>query len=287
MMNNVFPEIGSNLVMVLDNSMSPLPHAGATYPMATSMQYLTPPTFPAQSSFDSSNAFTVFCPIHDVYEPRISQVYSQPFYTSDLWHYQYQSLQIPQPPSTSAKAPSLHQSHNEWTNNHCPRPAKGAPPALREVKGESKGRLEDGESLEGVETTQNGSLALEENYQYRNVYKSILRHMNTYAIRNKDALIKRLLNAGYKRAEILKKFDRLEYYSELERRKGYRKMSPKLVKYAANYKSPYSYILKETLEEVMKRWNEMKLGKIIKKNLKIYKEVCKKYYETVLKRFRQ
>lgn len=286
-MNNVFPDISSNLVMVLDSSMGPLSHAGAIYPIANSMQYLASPTIPAQSSFDSTNTFTVFCPMHNMHEPRIPQVYSQPFYTSDPWHYQYQSLQTPQPAPTSATAPSLRQPRNEPTNNHRPRPAKAGPLVLREVKPESKEKLKDGESLEGIETTQNECLATEENYQYRNVYKSILRHMNTYAIRNKDALTKRLLNAGYKRAEILRTFDRLEYYSELERRKGYRKMSPKLVKYAASCKSPYSYILKETLEEVTKRWNEMKLGKIIKKNLKIYKEVCRKYYETVLERFRQ
>lgn len=142
-------------------------------------------------------------------------------------------------------------------------------------------KIEEDNSLQELDLSDDGTLP-DGNYKYRNVYKSIIRRMNAYAARNKEKLTSVLLDKGFKKEDVQRAFTRLEHYNELERKKGFKKMSPKLVKCAASLPSPYSYILKGALEETMQEWKQMKHGKVIKKNLGTYKEVCERYYKKTM-----
>lgn len=145
--------------------------------------------------------------------------------------------------------------------------------------------LKEDESLQKMESSLDLELSTKENYKYRNVCKYLLRHMNTYTNKSKAKLTELLLNIEYEEKKIKKAFEKLEYYGYLERKKGCKKMSAKLIKYAITTKSIYSYILKETLEDIIQNWNQMNFGKIIRKNLGVYREICSKFYEKLLEIF--
>ena len=136
----------------------------------------------------------------------------------------------------------------------------GKPQKLKSAMPKAKGKIEEDGTLKGIRIVDEIDPLPDGNYKYRNAYKSFIRKMNMCAKRNKEKVTKALEKAKYTITEINHAFERLDYYNDLERKKGFKKLSPQLIKYSATFRSPYSYILKEALEEIMKDWTEMKLG---------------------------
>lgn len=115
-------------------------------------------------------------------------------------------------------------------------------------------------------------------YERRNVYKSIARHMNSYFKENVKEVMSMLKKNGFNEDEIEEAYQFVEKMSEKEKRKGMPKRSKTIINLILVSKNIYVYILKETLEYMIKRWTIEKGRKVLQKNIEVYKEVCLKYY---------
>ena len=115
-------------------------------------------------------------------------------------------------------------------------------------------------------------------YKRRNVYKSVIRHMLSYSRKNKSEIRKMLESNGFLRSDINKAFEYFSHLSELEREKGSSKRPQRTINDILETKSIYTYILKESLESMMKELEIKGNGKIMRKNINIYIDVCKKYH---------
>lgn len=247
------------------------------------IRYFVPPNLYAQSWYKPANNFVLFYPYFDQSMHSYPYVYS----SGQLSH-------LPIPYDLQYQGVTFQGSNVKHISAIPSQISSDEPIRIEQVQKSKENSLEkenhsveqrEDESLQEVESSFDLELSTKENYKYRNVCKSILRHMNAYIIRNKVKLTDILLNVGYREEEIKRGFKRLEDYGDLERRKGCKKMSAKLVKYAITSKSLYSYVLKETLDEIIKNWNQMRFGKIIRKNFGVYKEICNKCYEKLLEIF--
>ncbi len=116
-------------------------------------------------------------------------------------------------------------------------------------------------------------------YMYRNVYKSILRNMFSYFKNNKDEMMRILIEAGFDTNEIEHAFFKITYYNDNERKKGNKKLSQRIIKKVLAKKSIYLYVLRETLNAMLKNQEQGKLGRVTKRNYESYTEVCKACYE--------
>ena len=97
-------------------------------------------------------------------------------------------------------------------------------------------------------------------YKKRNVYKSIIRSMLRHMRKYREDLIKMLIKAGYCVKDIEHAFYKLNSYNDMERQKGNKKKSQIILKQITKTKCIYSYILKETLDSIM-RSEERRGGK--------------------------
>ena len=120
-------------------------------------------------------------------------------------------------------------------------------------------------------------------YKRRNVYKSVVRHMFSYVRKNRDDILSILKNIGYSIPEIEHAFFKVNYYNDEERQRGGKKRSQNIVKNIVAKNTIYVPILRETLFAMMKRWEDGKYGKVSKRNLTVYKEVCRKYYDETVR----
>lgn len=120
-------------------------------------------------------------------------------------------------------------------------------------------------------------------YKRRNVYKSIVRHMFSYIRKNRDGIIKILLAAGYPMNEIEHAFFEVSCYNDLEQQRGNKKQSQTTIRKMVDKPTIYTYILRETLNAMIKGWNEGKHGKVATKNLATYRDVCLAYYNEAVK----
>eukprot|EP00830_Metopus_es_P020532 TRINITY_DN8186_c0_g1_i1.p1 TRINITY_DN8186_c0_g1~~TRINITY_DN8186_c0_g1_i1.p1 ORF type:complete len:362 (+),score=48.34 TRINITY_DN8186_c0_g1_i1:34-1086(+) len=119
-------------------------------------------------------------------------------------------------------------------------------------------------------------------YKKRNVYKSVIRHVYSYMRKNRDEVFAILQRNHYSLQEIEHAFYKINFYNDMERQKGNPKKSQAIIKKIVEKKSIYTYLLRETLNAMMKNWEQGKLGKVSKSNCEIYREVSQKYYlETV------
>jgi len=268
-MNNLFLKKGANLTPIPSLPMFHPLGLYSTYLKANSMDYLVHQTPFPQITHNQNQKYVVVYPYLNLLTTNSSYAHSnlQVSNVLDLHSLQYQSL-TPQAqvPENLAIALSHHPDKEETKK-----------PTERFIKNSD---LID-ESVERIEISFDCSVS--KSYKYRNVCKSFVRHMNSYANKFKAEVRTILLNAGYEEEEIERTYLKLNHYNEMERQKGCKKMAPKLVKYATTSKTPYSYILKETLEDIKKNLENGRSGKIIKKNLGVYKEICNNCYEKVLK----
>lgn len=126
-------------------------------------------------------------------------------------------------------------------------------------------------------------ILFENNYKYRNVYKSIIRRMSANIQENKKQLTDFLIGMRFTLEDIEHAYSKVLCSKDTERKSGNKKMGPKLINDAVKDVTVYTYILKEALERMLNDWEDDKLGKVSKKNIETYKKVCIAYYEKVKK----
>ena len=120
-------------------------------------------------------------------------------------------------------------------------------------------------------------------YKHRNVYKSIIRHMYSYIRKQRSEIVGILQKQGFSMQDVEHAFYEIGCYNDMERQKGKKKVSQSLVKRIATDKTIYTYVLRETLNTMLKNWDEGKFGRLTKKNVSTYKDVCQKYYNETVK----
>ena len=185
-------------------------------------------------------------------------------------------------PSLKANIPSVAST--------APKLASSIPSAFTSPLMDSKREADDDleeekdESLRGLPMRDCSRKLINGNaYKRRNVYKSIVRHMFSYVRKNRDDILLILRNLGYSIPEIEHAFFKVNYYNDEERQRGGKKKSQNIVKNIVVKNTIYVPILRETLFAMMKRWEDGKYGKVSKRNLAVYKEVCRKYYDETVR----
>lgn len=119
-------------------------------------------------------------------------------------------------------------------------------------------------------------------YKSRNVYKSIVHYMSSYTKKNREEILRILCEKGFTSQQIEHAFFKIGEYCDLELNKKAKKTSQTTIRKILSKKTILTYILRETLNAMLKNWDEGKYGKISKKNIEVYKVACGKFYnETV------
>jgi hypothetical protein len=119
-------------------------------------------------------------------------------------------------------------------------------------------------------------------YKRRNVYKSIIRHMFSYIQKNKSKVAAMLLTKGFINTEISTAFDYISSLNVLDKQKGKAKRPQNTIKTILETRNIHVYILKETLDAMLSALKTELAGRVMRKNTKIYKEVCEEYYNRCL-----
>lgn len=118
-------------------------------------------------------------------------------------------------------------------------------------------------------------------YESRNVFKALIGYMQAHIRKQRHSLLTLLTIKGYTQRELEHAFFKIDAYSgptfELSK-SPYRFVSKMIIK-----KSIYTYILRETLIGKLAKWESGIYGKISKKNIEFYKNVCKKIYDEAIK----
>lgn len=83
---------------------------------------------------------------------------------------------------------------------------------------------------------------------------------------------------GFLMEEIESAFIYVNQLNELDKQKGKSKRPQSTINGMLEKKTIHTFILKETLESMIRGWDSGHTGKIMRENVKIYKEVCEKYY---------
>lgn len=97
-------------------------------------------------------------------------------------------------------------------------------------------------------------------------------------IDHKEELSMKLQQKGYLINEIHQAFTKInEFYYKRNEGKG-KITSQKFIKQTLTTKSEYTYILMETLSNLLLKWEAGQIGKILQKNMEVYKLECKKLY---------
>eukprot|EP00826_Nyctotherus_ovalis_P053031 TRINITY_DN6826_c0_g1_i18.p5 TRINITY_DN6826_c0_g1~~TRINITY_DN6826_c0_g1_i18.p5 ORF type:complete len:141 (+),score=39.43 TRINITY_DN6826_c0_g1_i18:1303-1725(+) len=114
-------------------------------------------------------------------------------------------------------------------------------------------------------------------YKYRNVYKSVIRHLYVYTQGNQDKLMNLLKEKGFEEEDIKITFEIIKNYKpegvpkEIEKGAKYR------VEGILKEKTMLTYIMKETLEYMIEKWKNERYGQLYKVNSSIYIEACKRF----------
>lgn len=119
-------------------------------------------------------------------------------------------------------------------------------------------------------------------YKRRNVYKSVIRHMYSYIQKNKSKMASMLSSNGFSKKETDSAFSYISSLNVLDKQKGKAKRPQNTIKNILEEKNICVYILKETLSGMLETLNSGLTGKVMRKNTKIYKEVCQEYYNRCL-----
>ncbi len=164
-------------------------------------------------------------------------------------------------------------------------PANGTGQAEGEISHINNDVRDDGEeSLSAIpERTTCRALLGGNAYRRRNVYKAIIKRMQTHVVNNREEITDVLTREQYSSAAIEKAFGKVALYSEMESTKGEQKRSQSVLKRMVMKKSVYTFILKETLQDMINDWNNGQIGRVSRKNLRIYSNVCNKLYKETRK----
>lgn len=120
-------------------------------------------------------------------------------------------------------------------------------------------------------------------YRRRNVYKSIIRHMYRFTFTHLEEIKELLMKAGFSPEEIQKCMDDIEYWNNLEKQSGIIKKNQVTINKILTKLSVHTYVIKESLENMLKAWECGIKGRVLQRNIKIYKEVCTLYYQQAVK----
>lgn len=115
-------------------------------------------------------------------------------------------------------------------------------------------------------------------YKCRNVYKSIVRHISSYVREKKEEAMAMLRTRGFGENEIANAFLCISQLRELDKAKGVAKRQQDSINFMVRKKTIYTFILKETLQELMEGWETGKRGRIMEDNVQVYMAVCKEYH---------
>lgn len=117
----------------------------------------------------------------------------------------------------------------------------------------------------------------------RNVHKSIIRHMDFYVMNNYQWMTNILTMAGYSISEIEQAYQKVKYYHNSQREKGFKRMAQSIVRNIVAKKNIFTFILRETLREWLEKLEEGKVGRITKEYLSIYKNTISTFYAETIK----
>lgn len=120
-------------------------------------------------------------------------------------------------------------------------------------------------------------------YMYRNVYKSIMRNMNTYVRNNRAEIVRILANAGYDRTAMEHAFLKLQDYNFREHRPGGNKMAQEVIKRILSKRNIYAFILREAANAMLENGKVGKIGRVTEKNAPCYMTAVKVVYEEAVK----
>ncbi len=279
----------------LSNIVRPLPQAAPSRPITEDPDKIPREPKTAPAVYFTSNYISPYIPYviasekerhHPVYLPHpIAMHYPYPLsfippppppLPSSYRPYSYQPIHRPiaQLPIFSQMLTPTHYQRPPQEPiqilTHAPTTAPPPRPEAPSVKEETK----VSSSKPGSEKPTSGGA-----YKRRNVYKSIIRHMYSYIRKNRDDVIKVLQQANYSMSEIEHAFFEVSCYNDAEQQKGNKKQSQATIKKMIDQRSIYTYILRETLNAMIKNWDEGKHGKVSSKNLATYRDVCITYYK--------
>jgi hypothetical protein len=114
-------------------------------------------------------------------------------------------------------------------------------------------------------------------YRYRNVYKSIIRHLYVYAQEHEKKLMTLLKNKGFKDKDVEKAFENIKKYKPIGIPKEIERGAKIKVEEIVKSKTALTYVLKETLIHMLDKWKNNKLGQLYKVNSTIYAEACNEF----------
>eukprot|EP00826_Nyctotherus_ovalis_P050961 TRINITY_DN631_c0_g1_i8.p1 TRINITY_DN631_c0_g1~~TRINITY_DN631_c0_g1_i8.p1 ORF type:complete len:273 (-),score=61.85 TRINITY_DN631_c0_g1_i8:110-928(-) len=115
-------------------------------------------------------------------------------------------------------------------------------------------------------------------YKRRNVYKSIIRHMQSYIQENRGKVLAMLKDNDYSDIDANSAFEYISRLNDIDKQKGKAKRPQYVINKLLRTRNIYTHILKETLYSMLASWKSDKTRKIMQKNLYIYNEVCTIYY---------
>lgn len=114
-------------------------------------------------------------------------------------------------------------------------------------------------------------------YKYRNVYKSVIRHLYVYTQDNKEKIQALLKEKGFGDEEIKTTLEIIKGYKSEDAPKEIEKGAKFRVEGMLRDKSIITYILKATLEYMIEKWKNERYGQLYKVNSTIYIEACTRF----------
>ncbi len=120
-------------------------------------------------------------------------------------------------------------------------------------------------------------------YLYRNVYKSIMRNMNSYVRLNRDEVGRILMKEGYLRPAMEHAFLKLQDYNFKEHKPGGNKMAQEVIKRILSKRNIYAFILRETTHAMLQNGKVGKIGRVAEKNSQYYLKAVGIIYEESVK----
>lgn len=116
-------------------------------------------------------------------------------------------------------------------------------------------------------------------YRYRNVFKCILRTMHRLAEERGGDLMEKLLEKGLSKSDIAKAFDEIKRFRSKDFPAEICKKSKIKVEGMLEKKSVQTYILKESLQEILNKLQNDESTQILPFNKLVYIEACTEYIE--------
>ena len=150
-------------------------------------------------------------------------------------------------------------------------PNKVPPINMEPVLAEKPEGKMDEESLEKLPISDTCAKRFQGNsYIYRNVYKSIMRNMNSYVRYNRIEIVRILGKEGYDRTAMEHAFLKLQDYNFREHKQGGNKMAQEVIKRILSKQNIYAFILREAAHAMLENGRIGKIGRVAEKNTPCY-----------------